>query len=606
MKPTPPPPKPTAGAENFLASQNYLGAADEFARLSQLSEAPVASQRYAMRAALAYIDAMQIDSAAELLTNTAITDEIASKLSVLATAMLAQKSPQHALPASEVTGRLNQLDARSLTPYQRGAFYRVAAHSYFAQGLHADAASAFNTALRNSPPAIEVSSINNGIWQSVSRLNETDRATIIQNGERNLVGWLALHDSTARVLHDAAALNVAITQWRSQFPAHPANDYVVEDLYEIAESLSQKASHIALLLPFEGRYKQAAEALRNGFLSGWFDDQDVRKPTVSVYSVNADNVVDIFHQAVSNGADFVVGPLEKNTIATLLSSTKISIPIFLLNQIEQNTLDNISANAELDFKLERVYQFALTPEDEANSVAKYAWSKGVRRIAAIAPQTTLGNRLINAFMTKWDELGGTVLQPVQYDDSQARYVTAVRQAFDLDASSRRAKLLTNTIGRTLIQEPRARRDVDGIFLAGLPVDNRQIIPQLRYFGVAKVPMFSSSHTYSGVRDPGNDLDLDGASFGDMAWILGRDSELSSYQTFRSNWPNLGPQSVRMYAFGLDAYALAPRVARFRYQQAMKYSGATGNLSVNRNGEVTRDLIFAKFVNGTPTILDSRF
>jgi len=118
-------------------------------------------------------------------------------------------------------------------------------------------------------------------------------------------------------------------------------------------------------------------------------------------------------------------------------------------------------------------------------------------------------------------------------------------------------------------------------------------------------MFSSSHTFAGRRDPGNDLDLDGANFGDMAWVLGEDTELTSYQNFRNNWPNLGPQLVRMHAFGLDAYALVPRVANFRYQNDKNFEGATGTLSVGRNGEIERDLVFARFVNGVPQLSNSR-
>lgn len=605
VKPVAPKPKPAAGAENFLNNKNYLAAADEFARLAQLNENPSTAERYAMQSALAYIDAGQFDSAANLLTTTPITDEQSGKLAILGNSALAQKSPAHKQAPSVVRTTIDQLDARTLTPYQRSLYYRVSGFNYFSLAKYADAAMALNSATRYTLPDTDAALIDSTIWQSVSRVDDVGRSAIVQQGDNNLIGWLALKDSTETVLHDPAALNGAVSSWRAQFPSHPANKSVVEELYEIAESLSRSARHIALLLPFEGRYKLAAEAIRDGFMSGWFDDQGSRKPVVSVYSVDAESVASVYLQAIEAGADFIVGPLERRTISTLLSTTKVTVPIFLLNQIDQETLSTISANPALDYKPERVYQFALTPEGEANSVAQQAWDSGVRRAAAIAPQTTLGNRLISAFTEKWEALGGVMLEPVQYDDSQSRYVTAVRKAFNLDLSSARGKQLSKTVGRRIIQEPRARKDVDGIFIGGLPVDNRQLIPQLRYFGVANVPMFSSSHTFAGVRDPGNDLDLDGAKFGDMAWILGRDTELSSYATFRNNWPQLGPQLVRMHAFGLDAYSLVPRVARFRYQNDQRFRGATGTLSVTRDGAVNRDLVFATFINGVPKLSSER-
>lgn len=605
VKPVAPTPKPSANAENFLSNKNYLGAADEFARLSQLNEDPVSAQRYAMRAALAYIDAENFDSAANLFTATVLTDEQSSTLAAVGKSALAQKSPTHQQTPSAVRAALGEVDIRALTPYQRGFYYRVSGFNYFALANYLGAATELSNATRYPLPDADSSRVSSTIWQSVSRVDDAGRGAIVQQGDNNLIGWLALKDSTEKVLHDPVALNAAISNWRAQFPSHPANSSVVEELYEIAESLSQSARHIALLLPFEGRYKLAAEAIRDGFMSAWFDDEGSRRPVVSVYSVNPENVVSVYQQAVATGADFIVGPLERRTISTLLSTTKVQVPIFLLNQIDAETHGAISANPALEYKPERVYQFALTPESEAYSVAQYAWNSGIRRAAAIAPQTTLGDRLITAFSEKWEALGGIMLQPVQYDEAQSRYVSAVRKTFNLDLSTARGKRLSKALGRQIVQEPRARKDVDGIFIGGLPVDNRQLIPQLRYFGVARVPMFSSSHTFAGVRDPGNDLDLDGANFGDMAWILGSDTELSSYRTFRDNWPQLGPQLVRMHAFGLDAYALVPRIARFRYQNDQRFEGATGTLSVTRDGEVSRELVFAKFVNGVPKLSEQR-
>lgn len=604
VKPTPPPPKPSAGADNFLANQNYLAAAEEFNRLAGIDPDPANAERYSMLASLAYIDAQQIDNAFQLVENATLNDVRAGNLKILAQAALSQQSTHFGQPAAHTIAQLEGIDVRNLSPYQRGFYHRVLGRSYYENAQYAESAVTLNAAERYPIPNEQLPALHNILWQAVSQFDSAERNTIIENGDRNLIGWLALRDSSNSALHDPAALDHSVSTWRSQFPSHPANQTIVEQLYEIAESLSRKASHIALLLPLEGRYQGAAEAIRNGFLEAWFDDPSATKPIVSVYSVQPANVVERYRLALENGADFIVGPLEKQTINALLTRQKITVPLFLLNQIEPETYAQISADPALEFEPELIYQFGLTPEDEARSVARYAWSRGVRRISAVAPQTSLGSRLINAFSSAWEELGGTLLQPTQYDDSQSRYVTAVRRVFNLDLSSARAKRLTEIIGRRVTHEPRARKDVEGIFIGGLPVDNRQLIPQLRYFGVAKVPMFSTSHTFTGVRDATNDLDLDGANFGDMPFILGADTANRSYRQFRATWPTLGPQATRMHAFGQDAFVLSPLLSRLRYQNDSSVRGATGELAVDRSGVVHRSLLFAKFVNGIPRVNDS--
>ncbi|MEM7465716.1 MAG: penicillin-binding protein activator [Pseudomonadota bacterium] len=601
VKNTAPPPKPTASAEAALANRNYLAAAEEFWRLSSQSESPASAERFAMQAALAYIDAQNFDQAAAIVSATAVTDTTATRIATLVSATIGEVSPGYVYDPDDIINKLQTIEARSLTPYQKSVYHRTLGRAQYSLASFSDAATSLNRALDYQQPAHETEAIHQQLWQAIAQLTGEQRTELISTGNKNLTAWLALKDSTNNVLHDGPALDAAINAWRTQFPSHPANLFIVEQLYEISESISGKASNIALLLPFEGRYQRAATAIRDGFLSAWFDDADTLKPIVNVYSVNPENVASVYQTAVGNGADYVVGPLQKKSIENLLQNAKITVPILLLNRINAGTISAITANPDLAFKQERVYQFALSPEDEASSIARHIWDRGHRRVAAMGTQTKLGERLLTAFRDQWESLGGTILRTVDYGGDQSRYANAVRKTFALDYSTARAKQLIKTLGRNVIHSPRARKDVDGVFLAGLPVDNRQLIPQLRYFGVANVPMYSSSHTFTGIIDPGNDIDLDGANFGDMPLILGIDSDNADYDRYQANWLRSGPQSTRMFAFGLDAYQLAMSGAKLRYQDNVTYRGATGNLNVDRTGIVTRNLQMAKFVNGVPSV-----
>ena len=288
----------------------------------------------------------------------------------------------------------------------------------------------------------------------------------------------------------------------------------------------------------------------------------------------------------------------------MLAAVELTAPILILNELNEDTYVRIAQLAGDTFKPDKVFQFGLSPEGEAADVARRAWADGATRMVAIAPNSSLGQRLLDAFTEKWEQLGGTLLQPVYYDDTDSRYSNAVKQAFNLYQSSARAQRLRETVQRRILYDLRARRDVDAVFVAGYPLENRQLLPQLRYFGVANVAAYSTSHTFTGKVDPGNDLDLDGMVFGDMPLVIGGgDSAMTA--RFRDDWPRLGANATRMFAFGGDAYRLVDKLPRMRYQSGLSIAAATGVLSVNLNGRVQRELSFAKFVKGVPTRVDGR-
>ena len=61
---------------------------------------------------------------------------------------------------------------------------------------------------------------------------------------------------------------------------------------------------------------------------------------------------------------------------------------------------------------------------------------------------------------------------------------------------------------------------------------------------------------------------------------------------------------RLYAFGADAYDLVKQLGRLRAQHYAEFQGMTGTLSLNENNRIDRRLTWAKFIKGTPRIIDS--
>ena len=330
-KPSTPPPQPTAAAEGYMRTGNYLAAAQAFEQLYSTTD-DSKTERHRLRAVLAYADADQLEQAGLLLAqnppaNPAAdpsADPLAERLRILATIFVALKAnPASIEPASALT-ELQSVDPRNLSPYQKGVYHRSS--SALAARQH-DVVRRLNEGLaadRYPMPDTARAALHRDIWRAVLSLTPQQKNNVGLEGNNTTQAWLELHTDVTPVMHDSAQLSDVVSSWRNKHPSHPANTYIVEELFETAESLSAAVRHIALLLPFEGRYAEAAAAIRDGLVAAWFDDLDSAKPVVSIYSVTAETAAAQYANAVSNGADFVVGPLEKNDHRKFARSSRIN------------------------------------------------------------------------------------------------------------------------------------------------------------------------------------------------------------------------------------------------------------------------------------------
>lgn len=581
---------PTASAEALIRNGNFLAAAQEYARLASSGNAE--SPRYKVLAALAYNDAGDPTTAREFLV-----DPPSANSSVLGLHNLALAATDTLGTGSEFAqAQIANVDFNLLTPYQRNVYQRTEGRIALNTGNFAKAAEALIAADAYALPSANRAALHNDIWAALSRLN--DKALNETSvGARNAAGgWYDLARAARPNLHDSAALASAVEAWRIAHAQHAANLTLVEQLFEISESLTASTRHVALLLPFEGSYASAAAAVRDGFMSAWYDDsRNTARPVVSVYSASTQNINEIYDIAVANGADLVVGPLEKPALEALLGRGDLPVRTLALNSTS-STSDATGAG-DANF-----FQFDLAPEDEAAAAAERAWADGHVRLVSMVPASPWGERVANALNDRWQALGGTVLNRVSYGGKDSSFAGAVKEALNIDLSVARAEALRAALGRPIHYEPRRRADVDAIFLAGFPVSARQVLPQFRYFRAESVPMYATSHTYTGRANAGADQDLDGLRFGDMPWLFGKTNR-ASYDLFKRNWPKRAAGEGRLYAFGLDAYQVLSYLARMRHQPTLSVPGNTGVLRMDSSGHIHRDLSWARFSGGIPRLLD---
>ena len=437
------------------------------------------------------------------------------------------------------------------------------------------------------------------IWDNLNRAGKNALVRRYRSDPQAFSGWLELAFIRRTMLADPGKLERALASWQENYPEHPANAAIIGQVRADGLLYNKQPERVALLLPMRGALREAAEAVRDGFVSAWYNS-GADRPPIRIYEANSLNIEQAYAQAVEEGADFIVGPLEKQALTKLSARAGLPVPTLALNQVQP--APDMAAGAGADI-LPALMQFSLSPEDEARQVAERASADGYGRALVIMPDDEWGRRLHGAFREGWSASGGVILETIAYEPRTNDFGAPVKQMLNVDGSEVRTRRLRQTLSRSLNNRARRRQDADMIFMAAFPIAGRQIIPQLRFHDAAQMPVYATSHIFTGSVNPAADADMNGVEFPDLPWVLAPDGETSSIKTLiNDNFRAASSVYQRLYAFGADAFNLIPHLARLAYEDEAEYRGATGALSMSGDGRITRKLPWGKIINGKPELL----
>jgi outer membrane PBP1 activator LpoA protein len=353
--------------------------------------------------------------------------------------------------------------------------------------------------------------------------------------------------------------------------------------------------HIALLLPITGTLAQQGNAIRNGFFAAYYQDkQRGNAPLVKVYDTSQGNIAAVYQQAVSQGANFVVGPLTKDDLSQLVNAHALSVPTLALNTLDA---DNSRIN--------NLYQFGLSPIDEAIQAARKIEIDGHNRVIIIRQAGDWSNRIADAFEKQWQTEGGHVVETFTFANI-ADLNNGIPRLLNIEDAQHRAKFLEYVVREKIRFIPRRRKDFDSIFLVATPDQARQVLPLLRFYYAGGVPVYATSLIYSGKPGTSTDYDLGGVMFNDMPWVLQANANLPNNlanirQGVRTLWPASYDHLARFYGLGVDAYQVIPNLDKLSNSSQTSVIGATGQLYLLPNQHVYRQLEWAKIVNGAPEL-----
>lgn len=430
-------------------------------------------------------------------------------------------------------------------------------------------------------PADERQKNHEEIYSTLMALPE---ATLEAQAEKaitsDLRGWLSLAAMTRRYENDPVRELAELNKWKTVWSAHPAARQMPASLEMLSKIVASQPKIIALLLPLQGDLGPYGRAIRDGILAAHYGlghDTEVR-----IYDTSTQPIASVLQTAVSEGAELVIGPLERGRVTDLAHMQHLPVPVLALNR----TLDG-SANADL-------YQFGLAPEDEVVQVANEVYREGKRNALVIYPDGPWGERNFKAFEDRWKTLGGTIVDTAKYS-AQRDYSDMIKDLLDVDQSDERAAQLRRMIGKQFEFTPRRRQDIDFVFLLADSVEARKINPTLAFFYADDLPVYATSHVYETSDSHINAIDLNGIRFCDIPWKLSHTDHLQS--EIESLWPGSKGAMAPFYALGVDAYRLYPRLQQLKEIPGTRVYGETGTLQLGAGNVITRHLMWARFKDG---------
>jgi outer membrane PBP1 activator LpoA protein len=328
-------------------------------------------------------------------------------------------------------------------------------------------------------------------------------------------------------------------------------------------------ARLAVLLPQSGSLAIAGNAIRDGLLAGYYAETRA-KPTIRFYDSKgtAIGATAAYQMAVNDGAQMIIGLIGKDEVQAI-SATELSIPVLALN----------TGDAQNNKML---LNFSLGPEREGELLAKQLLSKKYLNVTVFSSSGESNSRIISSMQKHFNAGGGSIL------------VHAPTPRIITDET-------TGTITSPKLPEPLLQSQAIVLLMSG--TDAKATRAALVLSGASAIPLMASVDIFE-MKDDKTNSQLDGIEFLQMPWLLGRNnaarvsvSQLKPLQSARSL------SGSRLNAFGVDAWLISTHLQAWLSNPNGTLNGATGNLHLEPNGTIERDLPWSVYSNGFPIPAD---
>jgi outer membrane PBP1 activator LpoA protein len=357
--------------------------------------------------------------------------------------------------------------------------------------------------------------------------------------------------------------------WRTSAGLESARLPMPAHLMEWSDA--REIERVALLLPLDGNLATAGEAVVAGAMDQLYRLYPDPSDRPSLSTVDVSQYADIrvaYEDAANTGANVIIGPLTKASVANLQQLRSRRIPVIALNQ----------PDTPRTARPRNWMSLSLAPEDESRQIADIAFGKGCRNAMVMGQDSIRGRRLLGAFEDRWLAWGGQLRGTLLVDDP-AETNAALGKLLGSGSSDQRIRAIENAFDLPVDARGRGRSDFGCIFmLAPDAATARTWRPLLVFHMTGSVPVYATSAINDGLDNTRN-RDLNGVLFVETPAMLP---------------PNTADRLGRLRALGGDALTLAQHWNQISATEHWVVQGQTGLLRRNTDGTIERALDLATF------------
>ena len=431
------------------------------------------------------------------------------------------------------------------------------------------------TVIETTAQSTDLQGNTSAVWDKLQHTSLLKlRSRLAQTTDDNQIAWMKLAIIGKQNSVNTNELIKQLIAWRQAYPNHPGNGLFPDNAALTRLLNVSQPTHIALLLPLQGSQGTQGHAVRDGYLNAYYESVAKNNPqqTISFYDTSkTTNIASLYQQAITQGADMIIGPLTKDNVQQLAAQNNYPVPTIALNYTDIG-LGSLPTN---------FYQFGLSQKDEAAQLAQKAHKKGLSRAIIISSQDPWAQRITKPLIEQWQSQGGTVIDSFYYS-SRSNFAEELAKLMHINPKEDRAQMADDN-SKSILEQQR-RQDFDVIFLVAQPQAGRAIVPLLKYYYADQIPIYSTSMIYSGSPSPQKDADLNGVTFCDLPWVLTKPSQS------RTN---------RLYAVGRDARLISNELQRLILLPHFPIYAATGALTMNANQQIYRRVPWTQMHAGHP-------
>jgi outer membrane PBP1 activator LpoA protein len=581
--------------------------------LTQAANADSTEQRtrYLLLAAHAFIN--EGDASAATKTLKSVENDLGQNTELLAEhKYLKARVLELTSTYDDALRELNYPAQWKLADWQMVAYYQFKARLYQATKQPIEQARQLSL-LSAYLPMAEASEVNDKIWRILQPMHEQTLLNFSQDTSTPIfAGWLQLAYIAKHYAINPSELVQHLGNWQHENPTHPGAIKLPTDLEKALNTKPYQPKNIAVLLPLSGKRASVASTVKQGIMSRYLSNPD---SNVSInFFDTAKGAKIAYEQAMSAGAEFIIGPLFQSEVEQLQQPTLaaetaeplnagpvtegIEIPVsiepsYIPNQVPQlylNHVDEFTPNDE-------TFYFALSPANEASDAADKLFSDGIVNPLILASNNSIGKRMAESFNAKWTELTQKPAEVHLYDPGDKMKVTVQKSLGVIDSKERIARIKA-LIGNKVEADFRSRRDIDAIYM----ISGNHDLPLLKPFidvnfsvFAEPVPLYASSRSRVEDSSRNTALELNNLNISDIPWLL---TDSPEAKLVESLWPTWSYGQKRLYIMGYDALELVGKLAQMRALPGYQFSGRSGMLSVAPDGTVNRQLSWGRYQRGS--------